>query len=114
MALFISITMSMSGSLSPPLSDEMEYENVLKDILRDNGTLKESLAYFGCHNIYDFLSFSLVDINTLTKTVSAEGPTPGVTTRSTAAAQTTISSPIWVPLLLGEKNILKAFKGYIW
>ena len=73
-----------------------------------------SLAYSGCHNIYNFLSLSLADIDTLTKTVPAEEPTPGVTTRSATASQTTTSSPLWVPLLLGEKNILKAFKGYIW
>ena len=102
--------MSGSRSLSPALSDEMEYEYVLKEALGDNGTLKESLAYSGCHNIYDFLSLGLDDIDTLTKAIPAEEATSGVSTRSTASSQVTAPSPLQVPLLLGEKRSSKPSK----
>ena len=101
-------------TVSLPATDQIEYETVLKDVLGDDGTLQESLAHLGVNDIYDFFSLTLSEIDALTKVQPAEEPSPGVTTRSSAAAQTTPSAPIWIPLSLVERSKLKALKGYIW
>ena len=106
---------TMSKSTIPiPATDEIEFETVLKDVLQDDGTLQESLTHFGANSIYDFLALTLSEIDTLTKPQPSEEPSTGVTTRSSAATQATLSAPIRIPLLLVERSKLKAFKGYIW
>ena len=85
-------------TISIPATDEIEFETVLKDVLRDDGTLQESLTHFGVNSIYDFLALTLSEIDTLTKPQPTEESLPGITTRSSAAAQATPSSPIWISL----------------
>ena len=99
---------------SLPATAVVEYETVLQDVLNDDGTLQESLGHFGILNIYDFLSLTPGEIDSLTKPQPTEGSSSGMTTRSLAATQSTPLAPIQVPLSLGEKSRLKALKGYIW
>ena len=100
-------------TLSIPTTDEIEFETILTDVLHDNGNLKESLGHLGVRSIYDFIALSLSEIDSLTKLQPTDESLPGITTRSSAAAQATPSSPIRIPLLLGERVRLSAFKGYI-
>lgn len=105
----------MSQTTIPlPTTAVVEYENVLKDVLNDDGTLQESLGHFGVLNLYAFLSLTPGEIDLLTKPPPTERSPSGVTTRSSVAAQTTPSAPIRVPLSLAERSLLKAFKGYVW
>ena len=105
----------MSQTTIPlPTTAVVKYENVLKDVLNDDGTLQESLGHFGVLNLYAFLSLTPGEIDLLTKPPPTERSPPGVTTRSSVTAQTTPSAPIQVPLSLAERSLLKAFKGYIW
>ena len=86
---------TMSQATIPlPTTDEVEYEAVLKDVLNDDGTLQESLGHFGILNIYDFLSLTPGEIDSLTKPQPTERSPPGVTTRSSAATQPTPLAPI--------------------
>ena len=59
-------------SLSLPSTEQIEYKSVLKDVLGNCGTLKESLAHFGCKDIYNFLSLTLSEIDSITKPNPAE------------------------------------------
>ena len=86
-------TMSQA-TISLPTTDEVEYEAVLKDVLNDDGTLQESLRHIGVLNLYEFLSLTLGEIDSLTKPQPTETSKPGVTTRSSATTQTTPLAPI--------------------
>ena len=110
----IPIVMLSSPSSSLPSTEEIEHKSVLKDVMGNCGTLRESLAHFGCRDIYNFLSLTLSEIDSLTKPDPSATSSSGVTTQSSAAAQSATSDPVCIPLLLAERSILKAFKGYVW
>ena len=76
-------------TIPPPATAVVEFETVLKNVLHDDGTLQESLGHLGIHNIYDFLSLTLEEIDSLTKPQTPETSQPGVTTMSSATTQTT-------------------------
>ena len=111
--LVLFLTMSQT-TIPLPATAVDEYENILKVVLNDDGTLQESLGHFGVLNLYAFLSLTPGEIDLLTKPPPTERSPSGVTTRSSVAAQTTPSAPIRIPLSLAERSLLKAFKGYVW